>query len=80
MAFVEKYANFDLATGLNDGSSEANAWQTPMMVPRQAIMHLSGQRAAYCLHREHYRQHESFTQQTELRWLRLILVFRILVN
>lgn len=29
MAFVDKYANFDLATGLNDGSSEANAWQTP---------------------------------------------------
>ena len=32
MAFVEKYANFDLATGLNDGSSEADAWQTPAAV------------------------------------------------
>lgn len=28
MAFTDKYANFDLATGNNDGSSEANAWQT----------------------------------------------------
>lgn len=32
MAFAEKYANFDLATGDNDGSSEANAWQTPAAV------------------------------------------------
>lgn len=29
MAWTEKYANFDLTTGDNDGSSEANAWQTP---------------------------------------------------
>ncbi|GEM_PF-5201725 len=29
MAWAEKYANFDLGTGANDGSSEANAWQTP---------------------------------------------------
>lgn len=28
MAITEKYANFDLATGSNDGTSEANAWQT----------------------------------------------------
>lgn len=28
MAWTERYANFDLATGLNDGTSEANAWQT----------------------------------------------------
>lgn len=28
MTFVEKYANFDLTTGNNDGTSEANAWQT----------------------------------------------------
>ncbi len=27
MAIIEKYANFDLATGLNDGTSEANAWR-----------------------------------------------------
>ena len=32
MAWAEKYANFDLTTGLNDGSSEANAWQTPAAV------------------------------------------------
>lgn len=29
MAITEKYANFNLATGLNDGTSETNAWQTP---------------------------------------------------
>lgn len=28
MAWVERYANFDLGTGANDGTSEANAWQT----------------------------------------------------
>jgi hypothetical protein len=28
MAWAEKYANFDLGTGTNDGSSETNAWQT----------------------------------------------------
>ena len=28
MAMTEKYANFDLATGSNNGTSEANAWQT----------------------------------------------------
>jgi hypothetical protein len=28
MALTEKYANFDLATGFNDGTSEANAWQS----------------------------------------------------
>ena len=28
MAWIEKYANFDLTTGLDDGSSEANAWQS----------------------------------------------------
>ena len=28
MAYTERYANFDLATGLNDGTSEANAWQS----------------------------------------------------
>lgn len=32
MAWTEKYANFDLATGSNDGTSEANAWQTPAAV------------------------------------------------
>lgn len=32
MAFTERYANFDLATGNNDGTSEANAWQTPAAV------------------------------------------------
>lgn len=32
MAWAEKYANFDLTTGLNDGSSEANAWKTPAAV------------------------------------------------
>lgn len=32
MAWADKYANFDLATGDNDGSSEANAWQTPAAV------------------------------------------------
>lgn len=32
MAIIEKYANFDLATGLNDGTSEANAWQTPAAI------------------------------------------------
>lgn len=30
MAWTEKYANFDLTTGDNDGSSEANAWQTTL--------------------------------------------------
>lgn len=28
MAWTDRYANFDLATGLNDGTSEANAWQS----------------------------------------------------
>lgn len=28
MAITELYANFDLATGLDDGTSEANAWKT----------------------------------------------------
>jgi hypothetical protein len=28
MAWTERYANFDLTTGNNDGTSEANAWQT----------------------------------------------------
>ena len=28
MAMTEKYANFNLATGSNDGTSEANAWQS----------------------------------------------------
>ena len=28
MAFTEKYLNYDLSSGDNDGSSEANAWQT----------------------------------------------------
>lgn len=28
MAYTERYANFDLTTGLNDGTSEANAWQS----------------------------------------------------
>ena len=28
MAFVERYANFDLATGDDNGTSEANAWRT----------------------------------------------------
>lgn len=28
MAITEKYLDVDLATGLNDGTSEANAWQT----------------------------------------------------
>jgi hypothetical protein len=32
MAYTERYANFDLATGLNDGTSEADAWQTPAAV------------------------------------------------
>ena len=32
MAWVERYANFDLSTGDNDGTSEANAWQTPAAV------------------------------------------------
>lgn len=32
MAWTERYANFDLATGLNDGTSEANAWKTPAAV------------------------------------------------
>ena len=36
MAFTEKYANFDLATGSNDGTSEANAWQTPGAVSPSA--------------------------------------------
>lgn len=30
--FTEKYANFDLSTGANDGSSEADAWKTPAAV------------------------------------------------
>ena len=32
MAYTDRYANFDLATGDNDGSSEANAWRTPAAV------------------------------------------------
>lgn len=28
MAIVDRYANFDLATGANDGTSEADAWQS----------------------------------------------------
>jgi hypothetical protein len=32
MAWTERYANFDLATGDNNGTSEANAWQTPAAV------------------------------------------------
>ena len=32
MAWTERYANFDLTTGANDGTSEANAWQTPAAV------------------------------------------------
>jgi len=32
MAYVEKYANFDLGTGANDGSTEADAWRTPTAV------------------------------------------------
>ena len=28
MALVDRYANFDLATGANDGTTEANAWQS----------------------------------------------------
>jgi hypothetical protein len=28
MSYTEKYLNYDLSTGDNDGSSEANAWQT----------------------------------------------------
>jgi len=28
MAWIERYANFDLTTGLDDGTSEADAWQT----------------------------------------------------
>lgn len=28
MAWTERYANFDLVTGANDGTSEADAWQT----------------------------------------------------
>lgn len=32
MAWTERYANFDLGTGANDGTSEANAWKTPAAV------------------------------------------------
>lgn len=28
MTYVDRYANFDLATGANDGTSEADAWQS----------------------------------------------------
>ena len=28
MTLVDRYANFDLATGANDGTTEANAWQS----------------------------------------------------
>lgn len=39
MALTETYANFDLATGANDGSSEANAWQS-----WASITHAAGSR------------------------------------
>lgn len=32
MAWTDRYANFDLATGANDGTSAGDAWQTPAAV------------------------------------------------
>jgi len=32
MAWTERYANFDLGTGANDGTTEANAWRTTAAV------------------------------------------------
>ena len=32
MAITERYANFDLASGLNNGTSETDAWQTPAVI------------------------------------------------
>ena len=41
MAITERYCNPDLATGLNDGTSEANAWQSPSTA---ASSYAAGQR------------------------------------
>lgn len=35
--WIDRYANFDLLTGNNDGTSEENAWRTPSAVVNQVL-------------------------------------------